>query len=68
MEWTTEAIRAEVDRRHEVAKHSALVRQVRASRQSRPSWWRRLRSPERGDESAAGRLRGGLRFGSDSAA
>src|SRR2546421_10768197 len=45
MEWTQEAIQAEVDRRHEVAQHSALVRQLRESRHgSRPSWWRRFRS------------------------
>lgn len=45
MEWTQEAIRAEIDRRHESAQHYALVRQVRESQQSsRPSWWRRLRS------------------------
>ena len=45
MEWTQEAIQAEVERRHEVAQHSALVRQLRDSQHgSRPSWWRRLRS------------------------
>jgi hypothetical protein len=44
MEWTPEAVKAEVERRHEAAKHSALVRQLRDSRGSRPSWWRRLRS------------------------
>jgi len=44
MEWTPEAVQAEVERRHEVARHSALVRQLRDSRGSRPSWWRRLRT------------------------
>jgi hypothetical protein len=45
MEWTQEAIQAEVERRHEVAQQHALVRQLRASQHgSRPSWWRRLRS------------------------
>lgn len=44
MEWTPEAVQAEVDRRHEAAQHSALVRQLREAKGSRPSWWRRLRS------------------------
>jgi hypothetical protein len=44
MEWTPEAVKAEVDRRHEVARHSALVRQLRESHGPRPSWWRRLRT------------------------
>jgi hypothetical protein len=44
MEWTPEAVQAEVERRHEVARHSALVRQLRDSRGPRPSWWRRLRT------------------------
>jgi hypothetical protein len=44
MEWTPEVVRAEVDRRHEQARHSALVRQLRESRGPRPAWWRRLRS------------------------
>ena len=45
MEWTPEAINAEVERRHEAAQHNALVRQLRESQHgSRPSWWRRLRS------------------------
>lgn len=45
MEWTQEAIQAEVNRRHEVAHEYALVRQLRESQHgSRPSWWRRIRS------------------------
>jgi hypothetical protein len=44
MEWTPEAIRAEVDRRHEAARHQALIRELREARGERPSWWRRLRS------------------------
>jgi hypothetical protein len=45
MEWTQEAIQAEVERRHEVAQQYALVRQLRESQHgSRPAWWRRLRS------------------------
>jgi hypothetical protein len=50
MEWTPEAIQAEVERRHEVARHSALVRRLRDSRGPRPSWWRRLRSHEDHEE------------------
>lgn len=45
MEWTQEAIRAEVDRRHEAAQQYALVRQLRESQHgSRPSWWHRIRT------------------------
>ncbi|HEV2778584.1 MAG TPA: hypothetical protein VGX25_04215 [Actinophytocola sp.] len=44
MEWTPEAIKAEVDRRHEDARNRALIRELRESRGPRPSWWRRLRS------------------------
>jgi hypothetical protein len=75
MEWTPEAVKAEVDRRHQVAQHSALVRQIRQSQGPRPSWWRRLRSHERdsepgdpGDPGEEGHLRSGLDFESDSAA
>lgn len=50
MEWTPEAVRAEVDRRHEEARQHALVRELRASGRSRPSWWRRLRSHADTDE------------------
>jgi hypothetical protein len=50
MEWTPEIVQVEVDRRREVARHSALVRALRDSQGARPSWWRRLRShPEPGD-------------------
>jgi hypothetical protein len=50
LEWTPEAVQAEVDRKHEAAQHSALVRQLREARGSRPSWWRRLRSHPEPDE------------------
>jgi hypothetical protein len=51
MEWTQEAIQAEVSRRHEAAHEYALVRQLRESRHgSRPSWWRRIRSHDGPDD------------------
>jgi hypothetical protein len=50
MEWTPEAVNAEVERRHEAAQHSALVRDLRAARGQRPSWWRRFRSHPEQDE------------------
>lgn len=51
MEWTQEAIQAEVSRRHEVAHEYALARQLRESRHgSRPSWWRRIRSHDGPDD------------------
>ena len=70
MEWTPEAVQAEVDRRHEVAAHSALVRQIRESRGPRPSWWRRLRSHEddQGDNQGEGGSRARSNFDADSAA
>jgi hypothetical protein len=50
MEWTPEAVAAEVERRHESAQHSALLRQLREARGPRPSWWRRLRPHQEPDD------------------
>jgi hypothetical protein len=53
MEWTPEAVQAEMDRRYEDARHRALVRELREARGERPSWWRRLRSHPDADEGEA---------------
>jgi hypothetical protein len=42
MEWTQEAVRAEMDYRLETARRHNVARQLREGIQ-RPSWWRRLR-------------------------
>jgi hypothetical protein len=44
MEWTPEAVKAQMDYRLEDARNYAVVRQVRAARTGQPSWWRRLRT------------------------
>jgi hypothetical protein len=44
MLWMPEVMKAEVLRRHERARHNALIRQLRESRRSSSYWWRRLRS------------------------
>jgi hypothetical protein len=44
MEWTPEAVKAEMDYRLETARRHAVVRDLRRSRGRHPSWWRRLRS------------------------
>ncbi|HET9138008.1 hypothetical protein [Actinophytocola sp.] len=50
VEWTPEVVRAEVDRRHEVARHSALVRAAREAAGVRTPWWRRTRPHEADEE------------------
>ncbi|HEU5474578.1 MAG TPA: hypothetical protein VFV67_28360 [Actinophytocola sp.] len=50
MVWSPELVRAEVDRRHEAARNHAFVRQLRESRGTRPSWWRRLRPHQEPDK------------------
>ena len=58
MEWSQEAIQAEVERRHEVAQQYALVRQLRESQHgSRPGWWRRLRSHDGPEDAQGGDLK-----------
>jgi hypothetical protein len=54
VEWTPEVVRAEVDRKHELARRSALVRAARESGGARPSWWRRVRSHQEVDEENLG--------------
>jgi len=54
MEWTREAVWAEIDRKHELARHSELVRAARAAGGGRASWWRRLRSHDEDDEENLG--------------
>jgi hypothetical protein len=44
MEWTPEAVKAQMDYRLEDARRFATARQVRKARTRHPSWWRRLRS------------------------
>jgi hypothetical protein len=43
MEWTQEAVRAEMNYRLETARRQHTVRQLREGTR-RPSWWRRLRT------------------------
>jgi hypothetical protein len=43
MEWTPEAVKAEMDYRVEVARKHAAVRRLRDARGRQPRWWRRLR-------------------------
>jgi hypothetical protein len=44
MEWTPEAVKAEMDYRIESARRLNGVRQLRAARTTQPSWWSRLRT------------------------
>ncbi|HEV2781445.1 MAG TPA: hypothetical protein VGX25_18845 [Actinophytocola sp.] len=43
MEWTPEAVKAEMDYRLETARRHAVVRKLREGRGPQPSWWKRLR-------------------------
>jgi hypothetical protein len=49
MEWTPELVKAEIERRHAAAKHSALIRQLRETGWLPQPWWRRLRTHRRLD-------------------
>lgn len=45
MQWTPEAVKAEVEYRRETARHGVRPEHLRALRDSRhPSWLRRLRA------------------------
>ncbi|HEU5472165.1 MAG TPA: hypothetical protein VFV67_16045 [Actinophytocola sp.] len=44
MEWTPEAVRAEMDYRLETARRHQAVRRLRDSGGRRPHWWQRLRT------------------------
>ena len=55
MNWTPEAVKAEMDYRTEQAhgdRHTT-VEHLRAARESNPSWWRRLRTQHRSTHRAA---------------
>lgn len=52
MEWTPEAVRAEMDYRMETARRHNVVRQLREGADRRPSWWRRLRTQHQHDAAA----------------
>lgn len=44
MEWTPEAVKAEMDYKLETARRHAVARQARQAKSRQPSWWRRLRT------------------------
>jgi hypothetical protein len=44
MEWTPEAVKAQMDYRLETARQHDAVRQLREARNRQPSWWSRLRT------------------------
>jgi hypothetical protein len=44
MEWTPEAVKAEMDYRIESARRRNVARELRADRTPQPSWWSRLRT------------------------
>jgi hypothetical protein len=44
MDWTPEAVKAEMDYRMESARRHDVVRELRAARGRQPSWWSRLRT------------------------
>jgi hypothetical protein len=44
MDWTPEAVRAEMDYRLESARRHDVVRSLREARVRQPSWWSRLRT------------------------
>ncbi|HEX2131680.1 MAG TPA: hypothetical protein VHH15_08955 [Actinophytocola sp.] len=55
MNWTPEAVRAEMDHRAEQAAgdRGTTLAHLRAARQNRPSWWRRMRTQHRTTKHAA---------------
>lgn len=44
MEWTPEAVKAQMDYRIEDARRHHVASQLRKARTRHPSWWKRLRS------------------------
>lgn len=44
MEWTPEAVKAQMDYRIETARKYHTAKQVLRTRTRHPSWWRRLRT------------------------
>lgn len=44
MEWTPEAVKAQMDYRIETARRHNTAKQALRARTRHPSWWRKLRS------------------------
>ena len=55
MNWTPEAVRAEMDYRAEMAHgdRGTTLEHLRGARASHPSWWRRVRTQHRATKHAA---------------